>query len=212
MITTFLVLLAKYWMESLKVFAFAVEAVTGVPIFGAAAPGYGETPKLGSPVWGVPSGIWHAINFVILFGGIFFLVRKGLVAAARRKRDETARGIEEATKLREEMRKKFEDYDARMRNIDVQMSTLVSDAKSDAEKERQRLVDDATALGGRMREDAKQIADQEIARARRELQDEQIARAAELAEQILRANVTKDDQARLADEFMKRVDSKEGRA
>lgn len=169
-------------------------------------------PKLGAKVWGVPNGIWHAINFLLLFGGIFFLARKGLIAAARRKRDETAKGIEEATKLREEMRKKFEDYDARMRNIDQQMSTLVSDAKADAESERQKLVADATALAGRMREDAKQIADQEIARARRELQEEQIARAAELAEQILKANVTKDDQARLADEFMKRVDTKEGRA
>ena len=70
-------------------------------------------------------------------------------------------------------------------------------------------------MANRIREDAKLIADQEIARAKRELQDEQIARAAELAEQILKSSITKEDQARLADEFMSRVGvgkDKEGRA
>lgn len=167
----------------------------------------------GHDVWGVPSGVWHTINFVLLFGGIFWLTRKALVAAARTKRDATAKGIEEATKLRNEMQKKFEDYDARMKTIDDRMNAIVAEAKSEAESEKARLVSEAGTLGTRIREDAKLIADQEIARAKRELQDEQIARAGELAEQILRTTVTKEDQARLADEFMSRVGKdKEGRA
>lgn len=170
-----------------------------------------EVGAFGEPLWfGIPSGIWHFINFVVLFGVLAFLVRKALVASVRAKREVTAKGIEEATKLREEMRKKFEDYDQRMRTIDERMNTIVADAKSEAEMEKAKMVADATALGVRIREDAKLIADQEIARAKRELQDEQIARAAELAEGILRTTVTKEDQARLADEFMSRVGEKSG--
>ena len=170
-------------------------------------------PVLGPTLWGLPVGVWHAINFVILFGAIFWFTRRALVVAVRNKRDATAKSIEEATKLRDEMRKKFEDYDARMKNIDERMASIVSEAKTESEAEMAKMVTEAGVVGNRIREDARLIADQEIARAKRELQDEQIARAAELAEQILKANITKEDQARLADEFMSRVGKeKEGRA
>lgn len=169
---------------------------------------------LGPKVWGVPSGVWHAVNFAILFGAIFWLSRKGVVVAVKGRRDAIAKNIEEATKLREEMRAKFEDYDARMRNIDERMKAIVDDAKSEAEAEKKKMLSEATALAARVREDAKLVAEQEIARARRELQDEQISQATTLAEQILKANVTKEDQARLAEEFAERVGGKarEGRA
>lgn len=174
---------------------------------------HGPAPLLGPTMWGLPLGVWHALNFVILFGAIFWFTRRALVASVRAKRDATAKNIEEATRLRDEMRKKFEDYDARMRNIDERMTSIVTEAKTESEAEMAKMVAEAGVVGNRIREDAKLIADQEIARAKRELQDEQIARAAELAEQILKANITKEDQARLADEFMARVGTtKEGRA
>lgn len=172
-----------------------------------------HAPVLGETMWGLPLGVWHAINFVVLFGAIFWFTRKALVVAVRNKRDATAKNIEEATRLREEMRKKFEDYDSRMKNIDERMTSIVSEAKTESEAEMKKMVAEAGVVAARIREDAKLIADQEIARAKRELQDEQIARASELAEQILKANITKEDQARLADEFMSRVGKeKEGRA
>ena len=178
--------------------------------------GHGEEHAgvLGPKVWGLPAVVWHLINFVILFGGIFYLARKAILVVVRSKRDATAKNIEEATRLRAEMKAKFDDYDARMKNIDERMNAIVADARTEAESEKSKMVAEATALSQRMREDAKQIADQEIARARRELQEEQIARAAELAEQLLKSNVNKDDQARLADEFVARVAApgKEGRA
>jgi len=183
-----------------------------------AAAGHGDAhaadahpPALFGPtMWGLPLGVWHAINFVILFGAIFWFTRRALVVAVRNKRDATAKNIEEATRLRDEMKKKFEEYDVRMRNIDERMSAIVSEAKTESEAEMAKMVAEAAVVGARIRDDAKLIADQEIARAKRELQDEQIARAAELAEQILKSSITKEDQARLADEFMSRV-GKEGR-
>ena len=178
----------------------------------AHAADHGPAPLLGPTMWGLPLGVWHAINFVLLFGAIFWFTRRALVASVRAKRDATAKNIEEATRLRDEMRKKFEDYDERMRNIDERMTSIVAEAKTESEAEMAKMVAEAGVVGNRIREDAKLIADQEIARAKRELQDEQIARASELAEQILKANITKEDQARLADEFMNRVVNKEGRA
>lgn len=206
---TLVVLWAKWNVLLLKgMTAFGTYAA---PILGASdAPG-GEHPPapFGTPVWGLPNGFWHIINFVILFGAIFWFAKSGIVSGVRTKKQQTAKAIEEATKLREEMRAKFEDYDARMKNIDERMNAIVGDARTEAEAEKARMVNEANALATRVRSDAKQVADQEIARAKRELQDEQIARAAELAEQILRASVTKEDQTRLSEEFLGKIAGQE---
>ena len=162
----------------------------------------------GPTVWGMPAVVWHVINFLIFAAIIFFAVKKGVVAGAIAKRERIAKGMDEAAKLRDEMRAKFQDYDARMKDIDARMSTLLDDARNEAEAEKKRILAEAEASAKRMREEAKLIADQEIARARLELQNEQIARAGELAEALLKASVTKDDQARLSQEFLTRIDPK----
>lgn len=182
-----------------------IALATIVPLLAQAAEAEVES-KWGPTVWGMPAFVWHAVNFLIFAAIIFFAARAGVVASAKAKRDRIARDIEEATKLRDEMRAKFEDYDARMKDIDARMNTLITDARNEAETEKKRIIEEASKAAARMRTEAKTIADQEIARARRELQDEQIARAGELAEQMLRTSVNKDDQSRLSQEFLTRIE------
>ena len=170
-----------------------------------------ESPKWGPQVWGMPAFVWHAINFLIFAAIVFFAAKAGVIASAKAKRDKIVRDIDEAAKLRDEMRAKFQDYDARMKDIDARMNTLISDARNEAESEKKRIIEEANKAAARMRTEAKTIADQEIARARRELQDEQIARATELAEQMLRTSVNKDDQSRLSQEFLTRIDAPKGK-
>lgn len=170
-----------------------------------------EAGRFGDVVWGLPAVVWHVINFVIFLAIIYFGAKKGVIAGAQAKRDRINREIEESSKLRDEMRAKFQDYDARMRDIDARMNTLLTDARNEAEAEKKRLLGEAEAAAKRMREEAKQIADQEIARARIELREEQIARAGELAEQILRTSVNKDDQSRLSQEFLAELSGKSSR-
>jgi len=176
----------------------------------------GETAagRLGPTVWGLPSVVWHLLNVAILVGVVVWLARKSIVASMRERRAGIAKGIEEATRLRDEMRAKFAEYEEKMRTIDAKMGGLLEEARRDAEADRQRLVAEAKTLAERVRADAKAMGEQEMARARRELLEEQTALAAELAEQLLKTAVNKEDQVRLANEFLGRLDAgrKEGRA
>jgi len=165
----------------------------------------------GTPVWGIPSVVWHALNLIILVVIIGWGAKAVIRAGMKSRREGLMKGITDAAALRDEMRAKFNEYDQRMRTIDQRITTIVSDARAEAEVEKAKLIADATQLATRLREDAKQIADQEIARAKRELQDEQIARAAELAETILEKTVNKDDQQRIAGEFLGKIDGEKGR-
>ncbi len=189
--------------------AHVVLAKAAVAVSAAAEAGeHAAAPAWGAPVWGVPSGVWHIINFAILVAFFVWVGRKASRAGQAAKRERISKAINEAAALRDEMRAKFEDYDARMKNIDERMNQLVSDARAEAEMEKKKALEDANALAKRIREDARLVADQEIARAKRELQEEQIAQAATLAEGILRANVNSDDQKRLSSEFMGRLGEK----
>ncbi len=175
----------------------------------AAAAADGTVDVWGPRLWfGVPAFVWHALNLAIL-GFIFWkLAAKAVPAGLRAKRERISREIHEATSLRDEMRTKFSAIEERMRTIDARMTQLLDEARTEAEAEKAKMVAEATALGNRIREEAKQIADQEIARARRELKDEQLARASELAEKILRGAVGKDDQARLSHEFLGKLEAR----
>ena len=194
-----------------------IVAATSLLLASAAEAGHGgehaaETSIWGPKVWGLPAVFWHFVNFAILATVLFVVLRKAMVAAQRTSREQVRRAIEESSKLRDEMRAKFEDYDARMKDVDARMHAILTDARAEADADKARVVTQATELAKRIREDAKLVADQEIARAKRELQEEQIAVAAELAEKILLANVNKDDQSRLSTEFIAKLESKPGAA
>ena len=189
-----------------KAHVLLAKAVTALA---AAAPGAeGGSYPWGAPVWGLPNGLWHIVNFAILVAFFVWIGKKASRSGQAAKRDRISKAIQEAASLRDEMRAKFEDYDARMKNIDERMNALVADARAEAEMEKKSAVEAANALAKRIREDARLVADQEIARAKRELQEEQIAQAATLAEQMLRANVTADDHKRLSTEFLDKLESK----
>lgn len=180
--------------------------VAGAVSEGAAAEPYGARIRfLGIEL---PSGAWHLLNFVILVGFLYWVMRKVARAGQASKRQKINDAIAEATALRDEMRAKFQEYDSRMKNVDERMNQLVADARAEAELERKKAVEEADALAKRVREDARAVADQEIARAKRELQEEQIAQAATLAEGILRANVNAGDQERLGDDFLEKLSEK----
>ena len=57
----------------------------------------------------------------------------------------------------------------------------------------------------KIEQDAEKAAELEVAKARKELQQEAAVLAVELAEKMLKKNFTKDDDTRLVDEYMQKV-------
>ena len=157
------------------------------------------------PIWGVHPVVWHLINFTIFATILAIGLKKGLLPMLQSERKTLETDIEEASQLRSEMEGKFREYEERLKSIDAQVEKVLADAKVDAEAERERLIKEAKEMAGRMRQDAKAIAEQELQTARRLLLAETMALASEGAVTALRAEITDDDQARLAEEFIRRV-------
>jgi F-type H+-transporting ATPase subunit b len=127
-----------------------------------------------------------------------FLARRrqaiaGEIAAAEQ---EIARAREEVARLR-----------TRLAGLEREADALLRDAQERAEAERENLLARANAIGVRVREEARRVADQEIERARQELRDEAAALAVSHASELLRQNVRPADDERLLRDYSARVGS-----
>lgn len=162
----------------------------------------------GSPLCLHPS-MWHLINFIlfaILIVWAFPKILRMLGGHPADKHIALKKEMEDAAALREEMEQRFLEYEERLKSIDEQVAKVVSDAKEEAEIEKARLIEEARQTAVRIKEDAQAIADTEIARAKQELLEQTVALAARAAEDAIRAQITDDDDDRLAEEFIDKLD------
>ena len=82
---------------------------------------------------------------------------------------------------------------------------IVARSAEQAEAERAHTLERAQGTAERIREEAHRVADQEIERARQELQSEAAELAVSLARDLLRENLTPEDDRRLVSEYVNRV-------
>jgi F-type H+-transporting ATPase subunit b len=146
--------------------------------------------------------IWPAINFTIfaalLVRGLSGPLREFFRARAERLQEELAAGDRarrEAEELRAELAKDLADLPALR-------ARMKADLRATAERERDQMLAQARATAERIRTDAKLLADQEVATARRLLRDEMIAETMQVATAVVREAVAPTDQDRFVQEFL----------
>lgn len=93
----------------------------------------------------------------------------------------------------------------RLARVDDESGELVRSVVEQAEVERARALERARQSGERIREEARRVADNEILRARQILRDEAAALSTRLAAEMLREQITPQDEARLLADFVERA-------
>lgn len=177
----------------ISVFSFFMAVLLASPAFAAGGKGMGL------------SFLWVVINFAILVVGFYFLLRKQAVEFFQSRSLNTKKAVDEAKRFYEESHRKFEEIECRLKNSDVEGKKLIEEIKTQAENEKQRIVTEARNMATKLNADAKKLADQELLRAKNQLQAEAVELAAELAAQKIKASLTDSDQTRLGNDFIQTV-------
>jgi F0F1-type ATP synthase membrane subunit b/b' len=149
-----------------------------------------------------PPYVAMLINFGILIAGYYYLGKKPIAAALKTRRNNIAREIEEATKMRKEAEKRAKTYQAKLERLEAEMETTRETLVRAGEAERERLVQDAEAKAERMRKDAEFLVEQELKQLRVDLQRDTVEAAIAAAEELLKKRVTSADQERLAEGYL----------
>jgi F-type H+-transporting ATPase subunit b len=146
--------------------------------------------------------IYPAINFA-LFAALLVRALSGPIREyfrerAERLREELAAGDRarrDAEALRAQLARELAELPATR-------AQLKSDLLATAERERDQMLALARQNAERIRNDARLLADQEVAAARRMLRDEVVTGAVAKAADLVRGSTQSSDQTRFVDEFI----------
>ena len=151
--------------------------------------------------------LYPMLNFVLLAGVLFVLLRKPIRAFFAERRSGIRSELDEAAKLKKQAEARYAKWQRRIVDLDLDLESLRTSARERAEPEREHILAAARASAERIRRDASAAIEQEVRRARVRLREEASDLAVERAAGMLKQTVDDRDRARLLDEFIERVES-----
>lgn len=126
------------------------------------------TPEV-DPLMGIILPYANLILFLVL---LVYFMRKPAAAAAASAREDYQRLLREATAARDEAHARLSDLKARQAQLDQEIAEIKSMSRGAAEMEAAKIVEDAQRLSAHLKEEARRIADTEVANAKAELRSE----------------------------------------
>lgn len=143
--------------------------------------------------------VGQAINFVILFGGLIYLLRKPMKSFLERKSTEIALSLQDAEEAKLTAQKKKTETEDRVARLDDEVGRIIKQAEETGRRESSRIRE----MTDREIERVKRLAEQEIEvqlrAAVHDLKEYTAELATLLAEERLKIDLTLPDQARLID-------------
>lgn len=174
----------------------------------AAAVAFAAEEGGGHPGGGVPWGevLKQAINFAILAGVLVYFLRKPLASFLKERSELLRKSIDDAAKTRSEAAQKLAAIEARTARLADEIAQMNAKMDAEAAVEAQVLRDTATAEIDRIRTQAGFTGEQEVKKARQELQKEASLLSALAAEEMVRKTLSPEDQERLVRENLEKIE------
>lgn len=136
--------------------------------------------------------IGQVINFVVLFGGLAYLLRKPLQAYLTQKVEEVTSLLENSEKEKQEARQRLEQTRDRLQSLASEAQKIKDDARNEALREKERLLQEAAFEAERLRKLATEEIYSLAQASRRELKAYAIELSVALAEQRIKERMNPD--------------------
>jgi F-type H+-transporting ATPase subunit b len=184
----------------------ALVPAAGILLAAAAAfaSGEGEAHGGGGVPWGEIAK--QAVNFAILVGVLVYFLRKPLSAFLKERAELMRKSIDDAANARAEAVRRLEAVDARLSKLSDEIAALNARMDAEAAAEAKSLHDAASSEIERIRRQAEFAGEQEVKKAKAELQQEAAALSARAAEELVRKSLSPEDQARLVRENIEKIE------
>jgi F-type H+-transporting ATPase subunit b len=155
---------------------------------------------------GFTSTDWYRImNFVVLAAVLFFLLRKPIPRALNNR----IRGIESQLKDLEAQRSTAEarlaECNQKLSALEKEAERIVADYIRQGQEAKARILKEAESAAEKIRLQARRNIEHEFEQTKARLQREIFEKALTKAEELLRQNVTAQDQDKLIEEYLQKV-------
>lgn len=156
---------------------------------------------------GIPHQIYiNIFNFALFATLLFAVLRKPVKEFLANRRQTLERAVAEASEQRAAAETALRDITVRLSHIETEVARVIHELKEEGERERQLLITQASQFADKWKQDTSRAMDQELRKAQEALHTRTVSLAIALAEKMLREQMTPDDQAKMAQAFIDRLE------
>jgi F-type H+-transporting ATPase subunit b len=149
------------------------------------------------------------LNFLILVFLLAFMMKKMDIKGYFKKRTELIeQSLREAREAKELAQKALSEVEGRLKIRDEEVDEILAAAKESGDREKRRIVEEGMRLKTRIIEQMKGNIDFEVKRAKEAIKQEAVEIAMELAEKKLKDKLTQEEQVRLLEESIAKIEGK----
>ena len=148
---------------------------------------------------------YRCFNFALLVGLVAYFVTKPIRKGLKGRTEEIEKTLAEAQAAKEAAEAKHLEYSEKLAKATEEIAGITDSIRREGELERDKIIAAAKELAIKVEQEAENKAAGVITKARTELREEAASLAVELAEDMLKKQVSADDQKRLVEEYMQKV-------
>ncbi len=152
--------------------------------------------------------LFKVINFSVLVGLLWWLLSKKIKEFFAGRRVEIRAEMDDAEAQKAEARKKYEEYSSRLTKMTEEISGIADIIKDQGQAEKEKIIADAKKAAEKMQEDTKARMEQEFQKGSAALRLEAAQLAVEMAEEILKKNITAQDHNDMVRDYLDKVVTK----
>jgi F-type H+-transporting ATPase subunit b len=151
---------------------------------------------------------WKTFDFVVLVGFLYWLMAAKIKDFFAGRRQDIKDSLEKAVQQKAEAEIKFREYSEKIDKASAEIDGIFEMIKAQGVAEKQKIIEDAGKIARKMKEDAQMRTEQELKKASDQLRAEAVQLSVEMAEEILKRNITTQDHEAMVKEYMEKVVNK----
>jgi len=156
--------------------------------------------------WTTAKLIWRVINTLALVVLLVYLLKKPLATFFSERTAGIKRDIAEAQEMRLKAEQTIKEYETKIAGMEKELERMREELRKAADAESEKVVANADRMPKGIVDAARLAAEQEVRKAKAELQNEAVKLAVQLAEALIRDKISEQDHKRLVQEYLAKVE------
>ncbi len=146
------------------------------------------------------------INFLLLFGGLAYVLRKPLGKFLQERSDSLEQALREAKQSHEEAAEKLNQVKSRLGKLDEEIKKMQQEAEAVGQSLQQHVLEEAKQAADRLKHFASQEIEMLTKDAISEIKEYTVTLAADLAQQRIQDRMTEEYHSSLIDKSIERLE------
>ncbi|HPE06813.1 MAG TPA: ATP synthase F0 subunit B [Smithellaceae bacterium] len=151
---------------------------------------------------------FKTVNAVLIIGFLVWMLAPKIKSFFAGRRQEIKESLESTAVQKADAEKQYREYAEKIDKASLEIDGIFEMIKAQGVVEKQKIIEDATKVAEKMKEDAQARLEQELKKASGQLRSEAVLLSVQMAEEILKKNITTQDHEAMVKEYMDKVVNK----